>query len=563
VAQQQEPSSQDLTPIAPARPMPTGTLADYEADQAFLARIGIPSTIHYEGSDIPSKGVSKMAQSIPLGAVPNPGALFGNTVVPTQAMTGGGGVPSSTPTAGLSAQDLDDINSVMKSVYTPIDPNIIKAATTPTAGAGTPSMPSSMTNPLPDFQPMPMMPSSFSQGVVGRKAAHQRGIANAITGVTNAVGSIISREAEQKHEQIASSTKNLITMQQAIDQAKQVLSNNPKMDPKQAAALQQSIDRNTENMNRILSDKKLAKAISKGLDISFTDPSENKTPEHEAVASGKQQAQETMQQQFARQMPQQVGPNVQAIQQLQAQMAQQKAQAESAKVVFPYLAQLKRTQAAFGVEGMKEAAKAAIVNANWANKFSMQNRQFQFLGQMQGRKYQAEAQLLDRKYKDLAAAQKEIFDAKWDKEGLGKLFSSIEHQTDTTITAEEEHQRRLENDMSLNKIPRVKIPSNPDQATISALRAKYPEQVLEYNMQLQQSQTRLADLNRYKVDLGKQMASVGGLLDASGSDDDSDTGGERDLDSAYSWLNSSLTNPDATGGTGGAEAGDLNVGDQH
>ena len=291
-------------PIRPGVPQ-----SELSADDAALTSMGIPHRAVGMGQDVTGKFIGGI--KMPVGMASSPGALFGNTVIPTSSMTAPS--PQTAQQAGVSDAA---ISAMMKEMTAPIDPSVITAGMTPVPSGHAMSIPSSMTQPLPGFQPMPFMP----QGV-GRHAARQRGIANAVTGVTNAVGAFSRAKEQQHHEQVATGTQRLMEAQQAIDQAEQA-KKNPGITAQQSAQLQESIDRNKNVMNSILGDDKMRKDIAKGLDVSFTDPSKNRTPEHGAVAAGKQQAQETFQQQFQRQMPQTMQPDPVAQYKMQQQIAQ-------------------------------------------------------------------------------------------------------------------------------------------------------------------------------------------------------------------------------------------------
>src|SRR6516162_2749340 len=189
-------------PIRPGVPQ-----SELSADDAALTSMGIPHRAVGMGQDVTGKFIGGI--KMPVGMASSPGALFGNTVIPTSSMTAPS--PQTAQQAGVSDAA---ISAMMKEMTAPIDPSVITAGMTPVPSGHAMSIPSSMTQPLPGFQPMPFMP----QGV-GRHAARQRGIANAVTGVTNAVGAFSRAKEQQHHEQVATGTQRLMEAQQAIDQA--------------------------------------------------------------------------------------------------------------------------------------------------------------------------------------------------------------------------------------------------------------------------------------------------------------------------------------------------------
>lgn len=491
-------------------------------------KTGQPYSVHIETPEpIRTGGGSKM--TVPAGDLRDVGSAaedFKTSQPSLKAIFGGKGptVTQASQVPASSGLDSQTIQSIASSLTTPIDQSLIKAATTLVPGGHSMQMPASMMQPIAPYQERPMN----TRPVVGAGNARARGIANAFTGMTNAIGAITTAKAQKEHNIISVSTERLMQAQSSIDQANQIL----QTDPNNKVA-KDTVEKNKKVMDTILSDDKIRKGIEKGLNISFTDPSKNKTPEHGAVQAGRASFSE----EFAKQMPQQMGFDPIAQARLQSAMAIQKQQMESVKAIMPYMSQLVRTQGQMNVEALKEAARAAQTNANWANKFEMLRRHQNFLGEMQDRKYKSEAQLTDRRYQDMIDAQKAIFNNKWDKEGLGKAFGKLNDSADKAINAKEDLIRKIENDMKINNIPRIMIPPNASKEVINALRAKYPQNVLEQNVMIQAAQGELQDLQRYKLDIAKQMASTGGGFDAGESDNTSDTGGDRDYNDILTWIN--------------------------
>lgn len=180
--------------------------------------------------------------------------------------------------------------------------------------------------------------------VVGHRQAMQRGIVNATTGVANLV-SAVSQQVEQKQTQrLAVNMERLMNATNSMDQAKQVLG----QDPNNTMA-QDQMKRSQAIMDEILSDDKVRKSIQKAYNISFTDPSKNNTPEHAAL----KQATDSFSQQFQRQLPQQMAPNQQAIDQAKLAQAQAAAVHKTIDAIIPSIqrAQASVTSAEIRTEG--------------------------------------------------------------------------------------------------------------------------------------------------------------------------------------------------------------------
>jgi hypothetical protein len=191
-----------------------------------------------------------------------------------------------------------------------------------------------------------------------------QGIGNAITGTTNLIAAFKTAEDNKKSQQVASSVQTLMTAQQAMDQAKQALTT----DPNNAAA-KEALEHNTTVANGIL-DGPHGKAIMKGFDVNYTDPSQNKTPEHgmvqKAIALFKQKQQGSSGganlENFQKATPTAMAPNVTA--QAQATMLQQKQkeQTELLKAVLP--AQIRSASAAFTAQTKAAAEVLKAQNAS-------------------------------------------------------------------------------------------------------------------------------------------------------------------------------------------------------
>ena len=184
--------------------------------------------------------------------------------------------------------------------------------------------------------------------VVGHRQAMQRGIANATRGVANLV-SAVSQQVEQKQTQrLAVNMERLMSATQSMDQAKQVLAQNPN-DP----IAQEQMKRSGAIMDEILSDDKVRKSIQKAYNINFTDPSKNNTKEHAAL----KQATDSFAQQFQKQLPTQMAPNQAAIEQAKLAQAQAAATHKTIDAIIPAII---RGQSAQAVEQTRAQTAAQI-----------------------------------------------------------------------------------------------------------------------------------------------------------------------------------------------------------
>lgn len=251
-----------------------------------------------------------------------------------QLFSSGGGqsVPSApmTSAAPLMASMMNQMES------TKITDDDIKQALSPIQGGHSMQMPASLTRPINDPAPAQL----DHRPVVGAGNARGQGIGNSVSSVVGAIATFKANHDRAKQTADATKVQQLIESQQAIDQAQQVLQQNPN-DP----AAKEALKHNTDVRNGLFSDPKFVKTVEKGFQISFTDPAANKTPEHgivqkaigmfkkEQAASPKSQA--SMGAQFEKKMPTQLAPNQMAQARLQIAQQQRKDVIEFTKSVMP------------------------------------------------------------------------------------------------------------------------------------------------------------------------------------------------------------------------------------
>lgn len=323
---------------------------------------------------------------------------------------GGGGLPSNVPSSG-GAQD-DQISRLISSIASPIKQSDISAAITPIAGPRVPAMPSAYTTPITPSGNAPM----DQRPVVGKHNAKMQGIGNAFIGASNALSNVITKEAQVKQGNIRDAAQKVITAQQAIDEAQtqhDMLTQSG--DTAGAAKFQSVIDENTKARDAIFADPKMRKALAKGFDFNYVDPSENKTDEHAAVQQALANAktaqerkvaiQQLRQQQnatagsaagaaFAKAQPRGLAANTQAQAKVQMAMAQQKIQAQVAKDYMNFRASVYRSDRMVDASQMRQIGAGMIAQARMKFSELQMNQRFAQAEHMLGERYQNDLKLI-------------------------------------------------------------------------------------------------------------------------------------------------------------------------
>jgi hypothetical protein len=185
---------------------------------------------------------------------------------------------SSVPASGGVGTELEN---TMKDLA--IDQKTLAAAITPIAGAHVGQIPSAMTRPIG--------PAPQTEGYAQPRSKGQA-ISNMITSAGNTVSKIITAEKQKKQAHLVDQTTRLFTAQQASDEAQQAkdsanamlvnaTGDEAKVYQATIAQADETITKNAEVIKGIA--PKDMKAISKGMNFNYIDPSENKTEEHAAV----------------------------------------------------------------------------------------------------------------------------------------------------------------------------------------------------------------------------------------------------------------------------------------
>lgn len=425
----------------------------------------IPET---KGGD--PKNVGLPLSRVPIGALPNLGALFGNrqpNVTGSQQEPGAG--------AYSGSQD-SELQQMIRSINQPLDPNIIAQGMTPVPGGRATTIPQQMQQPLAPFQQRPYNENP----VVGAGNARARGIENAFTGVANAIGSVTAAKAQQLHNRISVATERLMQSQQAIDQASMALRTAP---PGSQAAkdAQDVINKNKTIMSTLLSDDKVRKGIEKGMDISFTDPSKNKTPEHGAVAAARQSfegaSKNNFAEQFSRQLPQQMQIDPVAQQRMQLALQQKAMDQKLMSTMLPKIL------------ASKDAMERTRYVQGMINQRQISQQQFraaQFVQQFKNNVYMkglAHTYKLDEAYKTIAWTGQKIMELhQADKLDPSTIFMEKNKFTQNMLGEESKYQAaisKVQGDIQAGQIALGSTKGDKDAIRANIQQAQYQLQGLQ------------------------------------------------------------------------------------
>ena len=331
--------------------------------------------------------------------------------------------PSSVPSSGGG----EDISSIIGHISDPLTPELIKQATTPIPGPRVPQMPSAFVRPVAPYQMAPMDRTP----VVGAGNARARGISNAFTGVTNALGAVMTAEAQKKQGQIRDAASKVITAQQAIDEAQQMHDMAIQQgDADTASKMMELIKENQKVRDGVFSDPKMRKALAKGFDISYTDPSSNKTEEHQAVMQALQGAKTREEKKaaiaklraeqnakagaaagsaFAAAQPRGLAPNTMAMQKLQIAEMEQKAQIEAQKNYATLQASLARSQSTVDAARIRTMGAVLVQQARFQQQDDLLNKRFDMAKRLLGARYNNALDLMQKRM----AASRELAHNIW------------------------------------------------------------------------------------------------------------------------------------------------------
>jgi hypothetical protein len=468
-----------------------------------------------------------------------------------------GSVPASAPAA--QSQGVDPVlQEIIKNVTQPLDPDLVKSATSPVAGSHYQQVPSSLTRPVDPLQPGQL----DHREVVGRGNARAQGIGNSVTAVANVIGTVATKEKQMKQDQVRDAAQKAIAAQQGIDEAKQAMEAATKSgDTATALKMQQVMQQNQQARDGIFADPKIRKALQKGFDISYTDPESNKTDEHVAVQEAiknaktfaeKRQAMKDLQarqnkdagaafgQAFEKAMPQGLAPNVQAQAQLQYQQANQKIQQAALKDYLTFKASVYRSDRTVDAARLREIGQGIMQSTRLAFQQDQQQARFRQAEKMLGIRYRQELSLIVDRGVEARKIQDEIFK---DKE-----TDPLNMYTKTRLAAETYQKNAIADGNALVALQaaRMALYVNP---TTGESRTPEDRDVKDIDMQIELVKGAIANDKANADNFTKQanrLVSTFGLSDGSsdsgtgtGSSGESDSVGDTEYTDPFVYLNSS------------------------
>ncbi|SRR6266567_91573 len=317
---------------------------------------------------------------------------------------------STVPSSVSQAQSgMSDVSQQLDKIFSENTQELQKlaiAATTPVAGGHATAVPSSLMQPPTEFQGAPL----DHREVVGAGNARAQGIGNSITATLNTIGAVRTTLDNKKKVEIASSTQQLVTAQQAADQAKQIMASNPDQNSDAYKQAKEAYDHNTQIQGTILTGKH-GKDIMKGFNIDYTDPSANKTIQHDAVAMGKARA--AAAEKFNKGTPTTMAPDPQAIARYSSAMAQQKAKLDMMKDYMTFQASVYRSDRTVDAAKVREIGAGMLQTARFQQQQEMLNQRYAQAEKMRGEHFSDSVKLI---YERAGAARQTAADIFKDKE---------------------------------------------------------------------------------------------------------------------------------------------------
>lgn len=374
------------------------------------------------------------------------------------------------PTSGGG---LGDLAQLLKGSESSVSMEDITKALSPQVTGMPMQMPSYFTREIPNPPPVQL----DQREMVGAGNARGQGIANSISATVGALAQFKAIRDRQKQEADATKVQRLIEAQYGITQAQQALQ--AATDPQTKAAAQESLQHNQDVLNGLFQDPKFVRTIEKGFNISLTDPSQNKTPEHGIVQRGidlfkkknqqpfTQQQAQAIQQRFQKQQPTMLAPNQYAMQQLQLKMEMDKAKAamfkdriEAAKMMYDYQGKVDTERIRAAWEMQKEQMKDAAELAKEATRIG---------GEKALIDYRAESEIAVNEAK-----------AAFEERDPNKLQEAIAKLTDTYVKSNNETEKQ-----EADIIKMIKEEQTAQEAD-TANTADYQERITELRTRLQQ-----------------------------------------------------------------------------
>jgi len=475
-------------------------------------------------------------------------------------------MPQSVPAAQPS-QGNDLISSILKTVSSPVDPNLVRQANMPIEGTHAASLPTSLSTPVGPYQTAPL----DQRQVTGRKAANRQGISNAFTAATNALGTIVTKEAQIKQGHIRDAATKVIMAQQGIDEAK--IAHDQAITAGDAAAAskyQEAIQKNQQARDAIFADPKMRKALQKGFDISYTDPASNKTEEHAAVqealktAKSMQEKREIMKAQqekqnqasgsamgaaFEKSMPQGMAANQLAQAQLGQVLADKKIQQEAMKNLLTFQASTYRSDKAYNATQMRTIAQGILKQATFAHQDQQMAQRFAQAQKMLGQRFAQENSLVYLRAKTNRQLENDVYtDKEFDPLTMKTKSEKVSQTYNSSYLADQNDIAKLivARDKEFSSGSKPSWYKNGQLATDDPAAKSYEA----YNLQIRNLES-MRDLDKQKADhyeqVSKQISqafpSLTGVGNDTGSSDGSSSqsdavGGSDDFTNPFNWLTS-------------------------
>lgn len=364
---------------------------------------------------------------------------------------------------------------------------LASAAATPIAGGHSAQMPPSLMYQPKEWQDTPM----DRREVVGAGNARARGIGNAITGLLNTVGRYETNHENKKKLQIATDTQTLLTSQAAIDQANQILKNDPKNAEAKAA-----IEHNQKIMDGILSDDKTRKEIAKGFHIDFTNPQANNTIPHQGVAQGREMAKKSYSQQFAEKTPQVMQPNTIALAKYQQALEEQKMNQSMAGHILQYLGAAERAKATVTAQELRNQAEMSKERFQAQKMGELLDKKQEMMEKMESIKHKNKLSEAFQRAKFARESAIDIFEYKTTSvQGLNAAYQKTNKEYTDTLEKWNQQLRQLEDDAQKNADQISKDPN---------AQKDYSDQLQYVRDQITQTTKEIVNVkNQYKYDMKK------------------------------------------------------------
>lgn len=477
-------------------------------------------------------------------------------------------IPSSVPQS--SSNDL--VSRLVETISKPLPEGMIRAATLPVAGEHVGQIPSSLQTPIGPYQERPL----DQRQVTGRGAATRQGIANTFTAASNALGTIVTKEAQIKQGHIRDAATRVLTAQQAIDEAKQAQEQATQAGDTQAALkYQEIVQQNQQARDAVFADPKMRKALQKGFNISYTDPQANKTEEHAAVQEAlknaktmqeRRQAMQQFQQQrnqqagtamgaaFEKSMPQGMGPNILAQQQLQQELAYRKSLQDSLKNLMTFKASVYRSDKMYDAAQVRTINQSILQQARFAQQDYLLGKRFDNSKLLLDKRFGQQISLIGIRAKQARELANQVY--------TDREFDPLTMRTKSEAVAQKYNNNYLADLSDLQKLIAARDAAFPGGATSSKAKND-PQTYQSYNVMIQNLEA-MRDSDKERASHYTQTVSdINKSFNLSGAGYAGDTGDSTDKQSDSVGGGADFTDPlNWLGGSGEGDSTESDSTDQ-